>query len=177
VRRRASEPKKSLLVIKRDQRSTDKYGQDKYLEDLAIGECAKKRFRYNIEQEPGDSKLMSLMNILLDRSGIQYFGVDVQPPARAHQVSEAKAECQRNGRDDLEVHERFYPDATDLACVTHAGDPGDDRQEDDRRNQHPYQLDEAVAQRLESFPEAGKQETDSYAGDKSKQQPEIEAME
>ena len=49
---------------------------------------------------------------------------------------------------DLEVDERLEADAPDLLQVAHLGDAGHDRGEDDRRDQHLDQLDEAVAQRL-----------------------------
>ena len=50
-------------------------------------------------------------------------------------------------RHDLEVHERAQPDAADVLHRAHVRDADDDGREDDRRDQHLHELDEAVAER------------------------------
>ena len=50
--------------------------------------------------------------------------------------------------DDLEVEQRQAAGLADLLHVLHAGDADHDGAEDDRRDDHLDQLDEAVAERL-----------------------------
>jgi hypothetical protein len=63
-------------------------------------------------------------------------------------VDDDQADDQRDGADDLEVQDRQAAGLADLLHVFHAGDADDDGAEDDRRDDHLDQLDEAVAQRL-----------------------------
>src|SRR4029453_8370699 len=53
-------------------------------------------------------------------------------------------EC--NGADNLEIEKCITSSLSHLLHVFHAGDADHDRAEDDRRNNHLDQLDEAVAQ-------------------------------
>ena len=83
-----------------------------------------------------------------DGGGIELRRVRVDARAGLHDVHEHEADEERDRRDDLEVDERAQADAADLLHVAHLRDADDDRAEDDRRNHHPYQLDEGVAERL-----------------------------
>jgi hypothetical protein len=53
-----------------------------------------------------------------------------------------------NGRDDLEIYERAYPDPSNLREIPGRGDAVHDDAKHDHGNQHLDELDEAVAQRL-----------------------------
>ena len=70
-------------------------------------------------------------------------------PPGLQQIAHEQAEREREGRNDLEIDERLHADAADLLGVLDMGDAGDDRAEDDRRDGHFDELDEAVAQRLD----------------------------
>jgi hypothetical protein len=50
--------------------------------------------------------------------------------------------------DDLEIDQGFDADAADFLCILDMGDSGYHRAEDDRRDHHLDQLDEAIAKRL-----------------------------
>ena len=69
--------------------------------------------------------------------------------ARLDHVADDEADHQREGRDDLEIDQRLDADAADLLGVLDMGDAGDHGAEDDRRDHHLDQLDEAVADRLD----------------------------
>ena len=60
-----------------------------------------------------------------------------------------KPDHQREGRNDLEIDQRLDADAADLLGVLDMRDARDHRAEDDRRDHHLDQLDEAVAERLD----------------------------
>ena len=72
-----------------------------------------------------------------------------KPVPDLDQIADDQPDHQREGRDDLEIDQRLDADAADLLGVLDVRDAGDDRAEDDRRDHHLDQLDEAVAQRLD----------------------------
>ena len=70
------------------------------------------------------------------------------PSARPQHVHHHQADRQREGRHHLEVDQRLEPhpaDPLEVARVRHAADDGE---EDDRRDDHPHQVDEGVAHGL-----------------------------
>ena len=71
-----------------------------------------------------------------------------KPSPGRSEIADEKAERQRYGRDDLEIDERLDADAPDLGGALDMGDAGDDGAEDDRRDHHLDELDEALAERL-----------------------------
>ena len=83
-----------------------------------------------------------------DCLGVERRRVDVHAGARLHDVDDDQADDQRDRADDLEVEQRQAAGLADLLHVLHAGDADDDGAEDDRRDDHLDQLDEAVAERL-----------------------------
>ena len=64
-------------------------------------------------------------------------------------IADDKTDHQREGGDDLEIDQRLDADAADLLGILDMRDAGDHRAEDDRRDHHLDQLDEAVAERLD----------------------------
>src|SRR5262249_29351914 len=66
-------------------------------------------------------------------------------------VHHQKPQHQRNRRHDLEIDECLDGDAPDTLCLAHACDAVDDGAEDDRRDDHPYEPDEQIAQRTEGL--------------------------
>ena len=69
--------------------------------------------------------------------------------ARTHQISDQQPDDQREGGDDLEIDQRLDADAADLLGILDMRDARYHRAEDDRRDHHLDQLDEAVAERLD----------------------------
>ena len=74
----------------------------------------------------------------------------------------------------LEVEQRLAADAADLLHVARAGDAEHHGAEDDRRDQHLDQRDEAVAERLQRNAGLGRHVADRAAGDDREQHPEVE---
>jgi hypothetical protein len=66
-------------------------------------------------------------------------------------------------RDRLEIEQRLDADAADLFEVAHRADAVHDRAEDDRRDHHLDQRDEAVTERLERDAGIGKEMADDNA--------------
>jgi hypothetical protein len=69
--------------------------------------------------------------------------------ARTHQVSDDQADHKRERRDDLEIDQGFDADAADFLGILDMRDSGNHRAEDNRRDHHLDQLDEAVPERLD----------------------------
>src|SRR5271167_1362805 len=81
--------------------------------------------------------------------------------AGTHQISDSEPDDQREGRYDLEIDQRFDADAADLLGILDMRNTRDHRAEDDRRDHHLDQPDEAVAERLDPviFREIGPERT------------------
>ena len=84
-------------------------------------------------------------------------------PAPGLRTLTTKPDDQRESGDDFEVEQRLAADAAELLQIAHRGDAVDDGAEDDRRDDHLDQLDEAVAERLERFAELRKEMADDDA--------------
>ncbi len=76
-------------------------------------------------------------------------GIDVHSSSGLEDVDGDQTYYERDGGDDLEVDERLCADASYFADVSHAGDSGYDAGEDDGRERHADELDEAVSERLQ----------------------------
>ena len=74
--------------------------------------------------------------------------IEVHARAGLEGSRDDQSDDQRDRRDHLEVQQRPEADAADLLHRPGLRDPDDDRREDDRSDEHPHQLDEAVAERL-----------------------------
>ena len=64
-------------------------------------------------------------------------------------IADDKTDHQREGGDDLEIDQRLDADAADLLGILYMRDAGYHGAEDDRRDHHLDQLDEAFAERLD----------------------------
>ncbi len=71
---------------------------------------------------------------------------------------------QRDRADDLEIQQRQPAGLADLLHVFHAGDADHHRAEDDRRDDHLDQLDEAIAERLHARAHRGVKVAQGDAG-------------
>ncbi len=101
-----------------------------------------------MQQEVGDRLLVRLGGVAGDRVRIQAVQVDVHARARLPEVHRQQREGEGHGGDQLEIDQRLQRHAADAAHVVHAGDAVHHRAEDHRRDDHPHQGDEGVAERL-----------------------------
>ena len=65
--------------------------------------------------------------------------------ARLHEIDHGQSDDQRCGRDNFRIDQRSDAHATDLAQCTSAGDPDNDRGEDEGRDDRLDQVDKNVA--------------------------------
>ena len=69
--------------------------------------------------------------------------------ARTHYVSDDQPDYKGECRNDLEIDQGFDADAADFLGILDMRDSGNHRAEDNRRDHHLDQLNEAVAERLD----------------------------
>ena len=77
--------------------------------------------------------------------------MDARRPAA--DVDHDQPDNQRQRGDHLKIEQRLDPDPAKLSSVAHRGDAVDDRAEDDRRDDHLDQVDEAIAERFQALAE------------------------
>ncbi len=92
---------------------------------------------------------MRLFNVAVHRALVQVGRIDVHAGAGLHHVRDDHADDQRQRGEEQEIDHRLDEHPAHRLQLSHAGDAGDDGQEDHRRDDHLHQLDEGVAQRLE----------------------------
>jgi hypothetical protein len=73
----------------------------------------------------------------------------VHSHARLDHRRDRPSDQQRDRRDHFEINERLDPDPPEAFHITHSGDAGDHRRENDRRDHHSNQPDETITQRLQ----------------------------
>ncbi|MNP44791.1 hypothetical protein D3C76_1386680 [compost metagenome] len=127
------------------QPKREQHGNEQYLQDFSISESTEYRGRHDVRQEADHALVVRRLGITGNGSGIQRRRIDVHANAWLEQVYPYQTDDQRQGGQDLEIHQRLETDTADFLQVLHAGDATDNRAEDDRRNQHLDQLDECVA--------------------------------
>lgn len=130
------------------QRKSAQYGDEEHLEDVALGKGADERRGHDVHQERYKADHARLLDIGLDRAGIDAGGIDVHADAGLEQVHRNETDDQRDRGHEFEIDDRLDGDAPDTGHIGHMRDAMDDRAEDDRRDQHPDCLDEGVAKRL-----------------------------
>jgi hypothetical protein len=84
-------------------------------------------------------------------------------PSPAAELADHQSDQQRQRRDRLEIEQRLDADAADLLEVAHRADSVHDRAEDDRRDHHLDERNEAVTERLERDAGIGKEMADDNA--------------
>ncbi len=72
-----------------------------------------------------------------------------EPRTGPDQIADDKTDHQREGGDDLEIDQRLDADAADLLGILDMRNARYHGAEDDRRDHHLDQLDEAIAERLD----------------------------
>src|SRR5271170_7614617 len=90
---------------------------------------------------------------LLKRRWIKRFRIDVEPGARLQNVDDDETDKKRERGDNFKIEKSLDPDPSEFFQIAHGGDTVDDRAEDDRRNDHLDQIDEAITERFQVFTE------------------------
>ncbi len=105
----------------------------------------------NQTQQEIDRALMlgGFAGVLRDGGGVRPAG---KPRARPNELTNDQPRRQRESRDDFEIDQRLHADAANLLRVVDMGDARRHRAENDRRDGHFDQLDEALAQRPNPVP-------------------------
>jgi hypothetical protein len=87
-----------------------------------------------------------------------------------------RGDSQENGEgsDDLKVHQAFPTDAADAFQVAVAGDAGDQRAENQGRDNYLDQSQKDIAEESELFGELGTVQANFEAGEHGKENPEGE---
>ena len=106
--------------------------------------------------------------------GIERRGIGIEPSARSNQIGDDQSDDQRERRYDFEIQQRLAADATHLLHAAGAGDAEHHRAEDDRRDQHLDERDEAIAKRLQLHTGFGAHIADRAADHDRQQHPEIQ---
>jgi hypothetical protein len=91
-------------------------------------------------------------------------GVDVEATARPEQVCQHHAEHQGEGGHDFEVDQGLQADPPDRLDVAHMRDAGHHHAEDQRRDDHLDEPDEAVAEWAKILAQAREEMADRDAG-------------
>ena len=129
------------------QREAEQDGEQQNLQDVALREGANHAVRDDMQDEIDRLLFARLLSVGRDGGGIGCSTGEAR--AGPHDVADDQADDEREGRDDLEVDERLEADPAHLLGVLDMGDARDDGAEDDRRDDHLDELDEAVAHRLD----------------------------
>ena len=137
----------AALAEKRE-REGEQHREEQHLQDLAFSEGPDDRRGNDVHHELGHALLPGLRRIALNRGRVDRAGIDVHAGAGPPNVDEEEPDDQCQRCNDFEVDECFDRDPADPFQVFHPHDPVHDRAEDDRRDQHPDDFDEGVAQRL-----------------------------
>ena len=148
------------------ERRAEEHRQHQHLQDVAVGEGADEGRGDDVEQEADRAvDLLRALGVGRQRARVERARVDVHPVARAEGVGDDDAEDQRDRRHHLEVDDRLDADAADLLEVAGGGDAVHHDAEDERRDDHLDELDEAVAERLHLRGEVGPEDADDDAED------------
>ena len=128
-------------------RKAEQDREEQHLQDLAGRERADHGVGNDVQEEVDALLRLGLLGVAGHLGRVRCGAAEAR--ARPHQITDNKSDQQRKGGDDLEIEQRLDADAPDLLGILDMSDAGDDGAEDDRRDHHLDQLDEAVAERLD----------------------------
>ena len=130
------------------QRKTHQHGHQQHLQHIAAGKRIKNSGGDDVEQKRHHALMLRLLGVLAQAPGIETGHIYMQAHAGLQHIDDGQAQHQRQRRDQFEIAQRIESDATDATQIVHAGDAQHHRAEDDRRDDHLDQADEAITQRL-----------------------------
>ncbi len=127
------------------EREAREQGDEQGLQHLALGEGRHEGGGDDAEQEVRGG--LAVPRLRLTR-GAGRLG-EVEAGAGLQDVADDQADGQGDGRHHQEVAEGQTADGADLGGLAYGADPQHDRAEDDRRDHHLDEVDEAGSDRLE----------------------------
>ncbi|KAG1390544.1 hypothetical protein G6F59_015162 [Rhizopus arrhizus] len=127
------------LLAHHRHRDADQHGHEPHLQDVAGDEGAEQRLRDDVHQEADQGQVMRLHDVAVNRRLFQLGLVEIHAGAGLHHVRHDHADDQRQRGEEQEVRHRLGEHPAHGAQVGHAGDAGDDGQEDHRRDDHHHQ--------------------------------------
>jgi hypothetical protein len=134
-------------LTQRHQRETEQDREQQNLQDVALGKSTNHAVRNDVEDEINRFQFSRL----LQKPG--HLGRICTGAGKAlaglHDIADKQADGESEGGDDLEVNEGLHTDATNRAGVLNMGNAGHHGAENDRRDHHLDQFDEAIAHRLD----------------------------
>ena len=145
------------------QRKAEQHRKQQHLKDLAFGKGIDHGVGNDVQQKIDGALRMRGGRVTGERLGIQRGDVDVHPRTRLERIDHDDADDQRDRAHGLEIEQRLATDAADLLHVLHAGDTGHHGAENDRRDNHLDELDEAVAQRLHCRADIGPEVAEQHS--------------
>jgi hypothetical protein len=149
-------------------------GDEKHLQQFAPGKGAEVGIGNDGHQMGDQALVLGPADIGCHGLGIEGGEVDIESGARMGDLAHQKTDAQRDCRDRLEIEQGLQADAADLGQILHRGDAVDDGAEDDRRDHHPDQLNEPVAQRFQGRAGGGEEMADEDAEGNGDQDLDIE---
>ena len=158
------------------QRKAEQHRDQQHLQHLAFGKRADKGAGDHVQQKLGGGLHLARLGVVGQALGVERGRVDVHAHARLHHVDDDQADDQRHRAHDLEVQERVATRLADALHVLHARDADHHGAEDDGRDDHLDQLDEAVAQRLHGRAGLGPEVTQDHTQDDGGDDLEVQAF-
>ena len=128
------------------QRKAEQHREQQHLQDLTLGKGVHHRGGDHMQQEVHGALHLAGLGVGRNALGVQRVGVHVHARAGLQHIDHDQADDQGQGRDDLEVQQGQAAGLAHLLHVFHAGDAHHHGTEDDGRDDHLDQFDEAVAQ-------------------------------
>ena len=134
-------------LAKAHHRKAEQDREQQNLQYLAICEGADHRVGNDVQEEIDALLRFGLLGVAGHRLRIGHGAA--KAGAWANQIADGEPDHQREGRNDLEIEQRLDADAADLPGILDVRNARYHRAEDDRRDHHLDQLDEAVTERLD----------------------------
>ena len=145
------------------QAEAKQHREQQHLENFSLGERIDDRVGNDIHQEIRIALHLSGLGERGNRLGVEGRGIDVHAGSWLHDIHDREPDNEGNGADDLEIKQRIAPGLAHLLHVLHPGDTHDHGAEDDRRDDHFDQPDEAVAEGLHRRASLGVEMSDQHA--------------
>src|SRR5207248_4556274 len=124
------------------QRKAEQDREQQNLKDLALRKGPDDGIGNDVQEKVDRLLRFRLFGIAGNRLRVRHAAAETR--AGPDQVTDEETDHQREGGDDLEINQRFDTNAADLLGILYMRDARYDGAEDDRRDHHIDQLDEAV---------------------------------
>jgi hypothetical protein len=85
------------------QRDAEADGEEQHLQEIAVHEGARPRFRNDADQEGGDRLVRGLLDIIFDRAGLQRGRIDVHAAPGCTTLATTRPNDQRDGGEEQEI--------------------------------------------------------------------------